>query len=308
MKNKKDLLGGVIIVVLLLLVLVTYMSFYNYDKMKDTNINTDEIKDNSLYMINVYGDYSTLKIEDKNSINNGKIVLGTYNCKSDDCEVYDHDGILNVYDDKYIILKENNKIFVYDFTLKKVVSEMYDDISYQLNDTYYLVSVNNKYGVISKSGVKVIESVFDEIVYDEVYDSYIKVKNKGLYGIVDLDNGNIVVATKYEDIKFADTKYYSVLQDGLWYAVDENGNTVSKGYNYVFAFNKGFIALIDNNLQILKYNKEQDELLNSSVISVYSENGFEIKRDASNILIEVKNGDSISKYEYSINRNKLLVK
>ena len=37
MKDKKDLLGGVIIVSLLLLVLVTYMTFYNYNKQEEKN-------------------------------------------------------------------------------------------------------------------------------------------------------------------------------------------------------------------------------------------------------------------------------
>ena len=38
MKNKKDLLGGVIVIVLLLVVLVTYMSFYNLKNLERIKI------------------------------------------------------------------------------------------------------------------------------------------------------------------------------------------------------------------------------------------------------------------------------
>jgi len=299
MKSKKDLLGGVIIIVLLILVLVTYMSFYNYKNKKD-NLKEQLIEDNSLNTINIYEDYSFSKIEDKSSINTDKVIIGTYNCKSDDCIVYTNsfDGI---YDNKYILIKENNYVFVYDFTTNEIVSNLYDDITYKLND-YFIVKENDKYGIIVKSGIEVVKSFYDEIVYDHIYDSYIKVKNDNLYGIIDLDNGNVIINTKYKDIKVNDTKYFSILKDNLWYVIDSNEKIITNGYDYTFAFSKGFIALVDNSLRFLKYNKETNENLNPNRISVLNKNDYNITRNGNVISIDANN----IKYEYNISRNNLL--
>lgn len=307
MKNKKDLLGGLIIIVLLILVLVTYMTFYNYKKEEENNIKENKIEDNSLTMINIYDDYTTLKVDNKDNIDITKTIIGTYNCKDDDCNVYASNLFDSLYDDRYVIIKENKKVFVYDFTLNKVVSNLYDDIAYRLNN-YYIVKNDWKYGIISISGLEIVESNYDEILYNDLYDSYIKVKNNNLYGIIDLDNGNVIIDTKYEDISVNDSKYYSVLKEGLWYVIDKEENIITSGYEYAFAFNKGFIALIDNNLQILKYNKDTNEQLNENIITVYGKDTYSIKRNGSSITIQINNDGNIIKYEYNVNRNNLISK
>jgi len=305
MKNKKDLLGGIIIISLLLLVLITYLSFYNYKK-EELKINEEnKLKDNSLSFINIYDDYTTLKIEDKNKIENNKVVIGSYNCKEDNCAVYENNHFKSIYDDKYIILKERDEIFIYDFSLNKVVSNYYQEIEYLLNDLYFIVKNDNKYGIITKFGVEIIENMYDEISYNEVYENYIKVGNNKLYGIIDLDNGNTIIDTKYKDINITDSKYYSVLKDNLWYIIDKDENIITNGYEYVFPFSKGFIALKDNNLYILKYNIEEEKPLNDNIINVSGKDSFSINRKGSIISIEVNNEANILKYEYSINRNNL---
>lgn len=302
MKNKKDLLGGVIIISLLLLVLVTYMTFYNYNKDEEKLKEESKLKDNSLAMINIYDDYTTSKIMNKENISNDKVLIGSYNCKSDDCEILEKD----IFDKKFIVLRENNQVFIYDFTIGKIMSNYYDDISSEINDKYYITIENEKYGVISKTGVEIVGHNYDEIFNDSVYDSYIKVKNGKLNGIVDLDNGSIVIDTKYEDIKVSDSKYFSILKDGLWYVIDNEENILTNGYEDVFAFSKGFIALIDNNLNFFKYNKEENDVLISDIIPVYD--GYEIEREGSTIGINVRNQDVVIKYEYIINRNRLINK
>lgn len=311
MKNKKDLLGGVIIIVLLLLVLVTYMSFYNFKKNEDNILNINDIEDNSLMFINIYEDYSTLKIENKESMNgidDEKNIVRSYNCKSDDCVVYNSNIFDNIYDDKFIILKEKNKIFIYDFVLDKVVSNLYDEFIGVIDNDYFLVRTNYKSGIISKAGIEVVSTIYDKIDINDKFDSYIKVLNKSLYGILDLDNGNVIVDTKYEDIKVNDSKYFSILKNGLWYVIDKEENIITDGYEYVFGFNKGFIALKDNTLMILKYNVDSDVKLNDSVINLSENDIYNIKRNGSYIDIEINNGVNLVKYQYNISRNNLIVK
>ena len=294
MKNKKDLLGGVIIIVMLILVLVTYLSFYNYEK---DNKEEEIMTDTSLKAISIYDDYRALKIEDNTLID--KVVISSYDCKKDDCEVYSNSSFESIYDEKFILIKENNKVFVYDFIANEVISDDYDDIINVFND-YFIVKNNNKLGLISKSGISIIKPVYDKLELDSIYDSYLKVKNNNLYGVVDLDNGELLIDTKYKDINITDAKYYSVLKDKLWYVIDKEDNILTKGYEYVYPFSKGYIAKIDNNLQCLKYNNEE---LNSTIIPVDGE--FNIVKNNNIINIEVNNE---LKYEYNISRNSLINK
>ena len=303
MKDKKDLLGGVIIVSLLLLVLVTYMTFYNYNKQEEKNKEEQKLKDNSLNMINIYNDYSFLKVESKDKIDTSKTLIGSYNCKADDCEVYKE----NIFEEKYIVLKENEDVFIYDFTLNKIVSNLYDDLGDEIKDNYYITLKDGKHGVISKSGVEIITSSYDEIYVNDTYDSIVKIKNNKSYGVIDLDNGSLIIEPKYENIKLTDSKYYSILKDNLWYVIDLEGNVLTNGYEFVYAFSKGFIALVGDNLKFFKYGAEEDLLIENS-IPIYDKNDFDISRSGSTISINVKNQDVIIKYQYIINRNSLINK
>ena len=307
LKNKKDLLGGLIIIVLLLLVLVTYVMCYDYKK-EENNSKELEIIDNSLSVINIYSDYSALKAETKESIDNSKKIIGTYNCKYDDCDIYNNNSLENIYNEKYIMIKENDKVFVYDFKKDKNVSDSYDEILSKFEDNYYIVRKENKYGMISNKGNEVISCNYDEIIMDNIYDNKVQVKNGNLYGVLSVEDGKVLVEVKYEDVNLDSQDHYSVLKNNLWYVIDETGNEITNGYSYTFAFNKGFIALIDNNLYILKYIKESNEKLNENIIPIFDENEFKIEKNGSTIDIEVYNGKSKSNYQYNISRNKLLNK
>jgi len=301
LKDKKDLLGGLIIIVLLLLVLVTYIICYQYKKKNKDEI---EIKDNSLSIINIYDDYTTSKDNEEN-IDNTKKIISKYNCKYDDCDIYLNNTYDSVYEEKYIILFENNKVFIYDFIDNKIVSELYDNIITKLENSF-IVKNDNKYGIMNNEGIELTEVIYDEIDFDNIYYDKVKIKNNDLYGIFDIKNNNVIIEPKYENINIDSDNNYSILKDNLWYVIDNNENILTNGYNYTFGFNKGFIALIDNNLQILNYNKEENSLLNETSIPVYDiEKGYKIERKSSVINIEIINNEEIIKYEYNINRNNL---
>lgn len=304
MNNKKDLLGGVIIITLLLLVLVTYIGFYNYNEDEETNKSELIMVDNSLAMINIFEDYTTLKVLEKSEFDNSKTIIGTYNCKNDDCEIYSNGVVESIYDDKYVFVKDNKKVIIYDFSSNKIVSNYYDEFVSKIGD-YYIVKDNNKYGIVNKNGFEIVFPNYDFIFDNSIYDSYIKVSNNDKYGVIDLDNGNVVFDTVYKDINVTDSKYYSIFKDELWYVIDLDGNVITKGYEYVFAFNKGFIAYIDDSLYILKYNNENDEKLNNNVISVGDINNFVIERNGSIITIKVGNADT---FQYNISRNNFVKK
>lgn len=296
MKNKKEALGGVIIIVLLILVLVTYLTFYNYRKENKKEIKLD---DNSTSFIYIYNNNSILKVEDLSKVTDTKDVIGKYNCKYDDCDIFNTNIINPIYDNKYILLKENNEIFIYNFTEEKVASEKYTNLVNRKNN-YILVEKDNKYGLIDIDGKKLIDTIYDEIDVN-VYNNLTKVKSNNLYGIYDVKENKEIIKPKYENINISDVKYYSVKLDDKWYVIDSNDKLISNGYTYVFAFNKGFIAQIDNNLHILKYSNEIEQLYEETIPV---EENYEIIRN--NGIIKISLNGKI--YEYDINRNNLTIK
>lgn len=302
LNSKKDLLGGLIIIVLLLLILVTYIMCYEYKK----NEKKLDIKDNSLSVINIYDDYTVSKAIEKESIDNSKKILATYNCKYDDCDIYTNNSFDNLYDERYLIIKENNKVFIYDFSNNKVVSNFYDEIITKLENNNYIIKNDNKSGMINNEGTEIVIPNYDEIEYQNIYDNKVKLKKDNKYGMLNIENGTVLIEPHYENINIDSTHNYSILQNNLWYVIDSNENILTNGYNYTFAFNKGYIALVDSSLQILNYNKEEMVLLNETVIPIYNiENGFKIERKSNVIYIEVYNNEETIKYEYNINRNNL---
>lgn len=296
MKNKKEALGGLIIIVLLILVLVTYLTFYNYRKENKKEI---PLNDNSTATIYIYNDNSILKVEDLSKVTDTKNVVGEYNCKYDDCDILETNLINPIYDNKYIILKENSEVFIYNFTTEKIVSDKYSNLINRKNN-HLLVEKNNKYGLIDIEGEKLIDTIYDEIDLD-MYNNITKVKLNNLYGVYDVKEMKEIIKPKYENINISDSKYYSVKKDDGWYVIDNNDTLITNGYTYTFAFNKGFIAQIENNLHILKYTNEE-ELLYEEVIPI--EDNFEVSRNSSIITININE----KKYEYDINRNSLINK
>ena len=299
MRNKKDLLGGLIIGVLLLLILITYASFYNYKYKDNKEVNKEEEK-TSKYVLNIIKEedsYRVNKTDLTDTLNKDKIV-GTYNCKYDDCNYYDNTIFNYISLDKYLVIKENNKIFLYDFISKKIVSDMYDNFVYKLENDNYIILNNGKYGLIDKDGVLISKTLYDDIDYLNVIDSDGKVSINDKYGIINVDNGKEIIKTEYNDIKIDMDNHYSILKDNLWYVIDEEENILTTGYEYTFGFNKGYVSVKDNVISILAYD---NTLLVNDTINIIDNSVYQITSNGTNINILV-NGIN---YQYNTRRNYL---
>lgn len=296
---KKETIGGIIIISLLLLVLITYMMFYMNNKNKHKT-NTDKFIDKSSNLIYVMNDNSFIKVDKTNNEIDTKKVIGKYNCKLDDCDIYENTIFNPIYDNKFIVLKENNKVFIYDYRLNIITSEYYDEII-DKKDNYFIVKSNNHTCLIDIEGNNLIPCDYDEIIINSKYNNLVKVKLNDKYGIYDIKNNLLLIDTIYEELDITDINYYKVYKDNLWYVIDKNNNIITNGYSYIYPFNKGFIALIDNKLEILKYSLNE-ELLNDAIIEV-QDNNYKISLNNSILTIET---DKV--YEYEVNRNILKVK
>lgn len=296
---KKETIGGIIIISLLLLVLITYMMFYMNNKNKHKT-NTDKFIDKSSNLIYVMDDNTFIKVDKTNSEIDTKNAIGKYNCKLDDCNIYENTIFNPIYDNKFIVLKESNKVFIYDYRLNIITSEYYDEII-DKKDNYFIVKSNGHTCLIDIEGNNLIPCNYDEVVINNKYNNLVKVKLNDKYGIYDIKNNLLLIDTLYEDLDITDINYYKVYKDNLWYVIDKNNNIITNGYSYIYPFNKGFIALIDNKLKILKYSLNE-ELLNDTIIEV-QDNNYKISLNNSILTIET---DKV--YEYEVNRNILIVK
>ena len=296
---KKETIGGIIIISLLLLVLITYMMFYMNNKNKHKT-NTDKFIDKSSNLIYVMDDNTFIKVDKINNEIDTKKVIGKYNCKLDDCDIYENTIFNPIYDNKFIVLKENNKVFIYDYRLNIITSEYYDEII-DKKDNYFIVKSNNHTCLIDIEGNNLIPCDYDEVIINSKYNNLVKVKLNDKYGIYDIKNNLLLIDTLYEDLDITDINYYKVYKDNLWYVIDKNNNVITNGYSYIYPFNKGFVALIDNKLEILKYSLNE-ELLNDTIIEVH-DNNYKISLNNSILTIET---DKV--YEYEVNRNILKVK
>lgn len=296
---KKETIGGIIIISLLLLVLITYMMFYINNKNKHKT-NTDKFIDKSSNLIYVMDDNTFIKVDKINNEIDTKKVIGKYNCKLDDCDIYENTIFNPIYDNKFIVLKENNKVFIYDYRLNIITSEYYDEII-DKKDNYFIVKSNNHTCLIDIEGNNLIPCDYDEVIINSKYNNLVKVKLNDKYGIYDIKNNLLLIDTLYEDLDITDINYYKVYKDNLWYVIDKNNNVITNGYSYIYPFNKGFVALIDNKLEILKYSLNE-ELLNDTIIEV-QDNNYKISLNNSILTIGT---DKV--YEYEVNRNILKVK
>lgn len=287
MRKLKEVLGGVIIATLLILILVTYLICYNLnknDKEKDDEI---DIKYSSV--IYILTD-NTIKKTDFNSDKLYKDkIKGKYKCNSDSCDIYENDVINPIYDDRYILIKENDKVYIYDFIDDKK-SNGYDDIL-SLLDSYLLVEQNGKQLLLDLAGVEVT-ALYDKI--DFVYNNLVRILNNEMYGIYDIKNNKLLIDTIYSYIDITDNNYFTVKEDDMYYVIDKDNNIVSDKYEYIFAFNKGYIAKIDNKLKIFRYS--DGSKLHDMEIDIIDT--FDISKDSNMITIVTD-----KKYLYDVNRN-----
>lgn len=99
-----------------------------------------------------------------------------------------------------LVIKQNNQYGVIQASTGAPLLEVkYDSVKYLPNTNDFLVSSNNKYGIISKDTTVKVKLNYDEIkIMDNVSGLYM-IKQKNLYGVVDI-NGNIIIQPEYQQI------------------------------------------------------------------------------------------------------------
>ena len=280
MKLKKKsviiLIISVIIICALIIFLIKYNNSLKGEKVTDGvylySIKTEDyhlttlkvIKDN-IYFLNE--DNRTYTLYKQNIYRNSSSKVGKIDGENDYCLLYD----------KYILCLNNDTNNYYDYNLKLLYSEKYDEdnkshtlyhqnkflklidnkiydgnkvyreLDFNDKDAYYMndVFVNNSSYLVYYSSSKKIYYYYDitNNSYEKLDDSLWSTYNKGLYTARD---GKILVfnlvdnkITNYDDISYDKQTFVTAMSDNLFYFTDEDNRI------YEIDLDKKTISVID---------------------------------------------------------------
>ena len=165
-------------------------------------------------------------------------------------------------DTDYIILnKDGNELFteydaVYAIQVSESTNEMEQDV--------LCYAENDNFGLIDYSGKKITNAIYEEIVSLPNKPGFIRVKSKGLYGVLD-SKGNTIIDVKYNSVvgdDFSTSSGYS--KEG--FIVSEKTST---GINYGYISSEGKMLISPKYEEITRAKEYEDD----DIYLIFRENG-----------------------------------
>lgn len=154
-----------------------------------------------------------------------------------------------------LILKNNDKSFIYDYLDEKIISNNYLQYKY-LNDNYYIiVDEFGKQGIMDISGVVVVNPEYTSIGdYNEKYLVYLD-NDSNLYKIKDMTTGNDL-SVSYEKIILINDKLYGYILDNKYYvsSYDSLPSESDTSYDYLYVLNDIILTINDKKIDIINYD------------------------------------------------------
>jgi hypothetical protein len=211
-------------------------------------------------------------------------------------EIKYDDFIINkvIPNNDFIILEKNNKQGLVNSKGIEVVPFIYDKIGFN-NNEYNLsdlikgrikVEKNGKIGFINESGKELVPIKYDEIEgfgssTKKFSDKLVIVKNNGKVGLIDFEEGHLVIPVLYNEIfefkalTASSYKIAKVNRNGKYGFVNMDGEEIiSPIYDEIKDFNNGYASFRINNKWGL-INSFGKETINSSYDEPLSFNGNE---------------------------------
>ncbi len=116
----------------------------------------------------------------------------------------------------YIVVDEDNNYGVVDCNNQEVLEPKYEDIKSMTDNGKYIVKEKNNWELVNKDGtvneIKALENA-DDVTGLKLGNIIIKENNK--FGVIN-QNGDEIVSTDYDDVKFAFTDTFIVKKDGKY--------------------------------------------------------------------------------------------
>lgn len=136
-------------------------------------------------------------------------------------------AISDKYENGYIVEAQNGKYGVMNWNKTVALDTKYDDVKAVYgNGDYYIVKENGKLKIVDTVGGSYLTGKYDDI--KSVNDDHAVVKKEGKYGVVSILDGEIVIATNYQDITYTTAGKYIIKSNNKYGIMDLEGNTLIK--------------------------------------------------------------------------------
>lgn len=242
------------------------------------NINLNEGIVNSKYNYINYFDGKLYFYEDENKEN----LLGTYVCNNKNdikdsnstlnkCILFNiNDKISGIYNENYVIIDDNydnnseKKYYIYSLKEKKIKGTYsYLEVinTNELNETIKHINSNSSYFIaVTDTG-----------------------KNKGNYGVIEITNEKVSgkVPFDYQSINKENEYYIMKNSNGKLSLFDNKFAKLSKEFDYIKLYDKYYVGINDNKLNVYTYSSNKELLTNSLEVndinySINFEDGIKI--------------------------------
>lgn len=273
------------------LVLVLYLVVLYKVKWEDLDLNK------YLYFYDCGNELCTTS--EKNDIT----YINSVECKDKICP------IITERNDNYVILKREEKSYLFDYVNDKIINNDYLD--YHFISDNVLVATNNEklQGIIDYSGNIIIDFKYADI--KSYNDGYITYKEGNKIGVASQDH-SVDIKPKYDDICLIDKyKFAYKTIDGYYIAKYGSEVPISNTiYDYVYSANGIIFTVNDNKIDIL-----DSELRGKLLMKIDTYYSYKTEKERKSLNLYVKNNllyfkiylgdDHYKSYMYDINNNKL---
>ena len=199
---------------------------------------------------------------------NGSELVDTYSCEN--CKAYVY-GRYEYFSSMptVIAIQEGDNAFLYDYTLKKVISDNYIQLqNIKSNDDTVLFIVTTELGtvgIMNIAGEIIVPTDYEALGYSisggdvSDYDykkDIITAKKNGYWGAINF-KGEEVIPFEYEDIYYNGYNGIVVCVEGYWYLHNLNNNRlIETGYDIMVPIKSYVFASTEKVFYVLNYKGE----------------------------------------------------
>jgi len=213
--------------------------------------------------------------------------------------------------DQNIILKRENKSWIYNYVTNKVVNNDYSYYRYIGDNKYVVGDESNQYGIIDIDGNVLVSVKYNFI--DDYKDNYISYKNlDGLYGIIKTTD-EYEIDSNYEDVVLINDKIFAGRINNIYhlYSYMDPDSESSNKYDYIYAYKDIILVVNNKKIDILNSNLKSTLLMKIDSFYGYTtekERGsLKIRTDNNNIYFRVfLNENEYTEYTYNVISKKLI--
>lgn len=127
------------------------------------------------------------------------------------------------YKNGYIVINNENKYGIIDFTKKVILETNYDDIKQVSSNNIHIVKENGKLKAINNEKETLLENKFDDV--KQINNNYVTFIKSNKYGVIDI-SGEIKIDAQYEDLQYAFNDCYIAKKSGKYGIINISNETL----------------------------------------------------------------------------------